>query len=653
MSTPKNSQDPLVKALSESITKLAKTNNWKSPTKSPEEQLKEQQLQQKQNSPLNYYWGEQKSKSNSLYEDSNSSVDNANQMSSNKQSEARRNMAPYIKTGLARDPEQVKSIAKTAAQTPASTTSVIRPTTQQILDKTSPLNTPKAIVRGLGNAVKTITSSLYENSNSSVASYMFKQLNERNYQTAIGRNIESQTVSLTPSRRVPSGSGGDIDETQVTGSIPKYDTRPASSTPVAKKTDETPASATSTAPKTSSTWADTGEAIGSAFGSGVVPMFPGVGKAIGGAWGRGLGTNVDTGIAAATAVGNFVIDTDKAVRDAIVNTDKAVRDAIDDVTLSPSQLADKVTTENEAAKAKVRQERPDLDQLWAQDRQIRNMANELEAEKAKSAASSTATSQTGSVTSSTPVTSSSSANNAKSVPPSSYGTGEFLMKRPGEPGYEAPSSSASGSAPTFTPVTSSNSTPNSATSASGVKRQRGGSSNINITFSPSVLSGNTTTGNNTTTVVGNQNTGSGNQNTGIGQIPATDTFEMSLRKKAEEIRNKDEAVIASLPEAMRQNKSPAATPTVTPPPAPESAPTPTQSSSPDWITSGSNTPSRVSGSATPAATPQTPEEKYDSENPVNQPLPDAQSTQRRQAQDAANWQEGRRKRHNQERKPRL
>ena len=62
----------------------------------------------------------------------------------------------------------------------------------------------------------------------------------------------------------------------------------------------------------------------------------------------------------------------------------------------------------------------------------------------------------------------------------------------------------------------------------------------------------------------NQNTVSGNQNTGIGQIPATDTFEMSLRKKAEEIRNKDEAVIASLPEAMRQNKSPAATPTVTP-----------------------------------------------------------------------------------------
>jgi hypothetical protein len=72
MSTPKNSQDPLVKALSESITKLAKTNNWKSPTKSPEEQLKEQQLhqlQKQQNSPLNYYWGEQKSKSNSLYED--------------------------------------------------------------------------------------------------------------------------------------------------------------------------------------------------------------------------------------------------------------------------------------------------------------------------------------------------------------------------------------------------------------------------------------------------------------------------------------------------------------------------------------------------------------------------------------------------------
>jgi len=76
MSTPKNTQDPLVKSLSESITKLAKINNWKRPTKSIEEQLKEQQLQQlqqKQNSPLNYYWGEQKSKSNSLYEDSNSS----------------------------------------------------------------------------------------------------------------------------------------------------------------------------------------------------------------------------------------------------------------------------------------------------------------------------------------------------------------------------------------------------------------------------------------------------------------------------------------------------------------------------------------------------------------------------------------------------
>ena len=68
MSTPKNTQDPLVKVISESITKLAKTNNWKRPTKSPEEQLKEQQLQQKQNSPLNYYWGEQKFKSNSLYE---------------------------------------------------------------------------------------------------------------------------------------------------------------------------------------------------------------------------------------------------------------------------------------------------------------------------------------------------------------------------------------------------------------------------------------------------------------------------------------------------------------------------------------------------------------------------------------------------------
>jgi len=68
MSTPKNTQDPLVKSLSESITKLAKINNWKRPTKSLEEQLKEQQLQQQQNSPLNYYWGEQKSKSNSLYE---------------------------------------------------------------------------------------------------------------------------------------------------------------------------------------------------------------------------------------------------------------------------------------------------------------------------------------------------------------------------------------------------------------------------------------------------------------------------------------------------------------------------------------------------------------------------------------------------------
>jgi len=74
MSTPEKIQDPLVKVLSESITKLAKINNWKRPTKSIEEQLKEQQLQQKQNSPLNYYWGEQKSKSNSLYEDSNSSV---------------------------------------------------------------------------------------------------------------------------------------------------------------------------------------------------------------------------------------------------------------------------------------------------------------------------------------------------------------------------------------------------------------------------------------------------------------------------------------------------------------------------------------------------------------------------------------------------
>jgi len=73
MSTPKNTQDPLVKSLSESITKLAKINNWKRPTKSIEEQLKEQQLQQQQNSPLNYYWGEHKPKSNSLYEDSNSS----------------------------------------------------------------------------------------------------------------------------------------------------------------------------------------------------------------------------------------------------------------------------------------------------------------------------------------------------------------------------------------------------------------------------------------------------------------------------------------------------------------------------------------------------------------------------------------------------
>jgi len=68
MSTPKNSQDPLVKSLSESITKLAKINNWKRPTKSIEEQLKEQQLQQQQNSPLNYYWGEHKSKSNFITE---------------------------------------------------------------------------------------------------------------------------------------------------------------------------------------------------------------------------------------------------------------------------------------------------------------------------------------------------------------------------------------------------------------------------------------------------------------------------------------------------------------------------------------------------------------------------------------------------------